>query len=109
MILQTLYQQCIKNNVTFFDEFHVVDLIACNNGAVCGVVALELGTGEFHVFHAKATLFATGGWGRVWSVTSNAHSLTGDGVGGASTGAAFRCKTWNSSSSTRPASTRWAS
>ncbi len=79
MILQTLYQQCIKNEVNFFDEFHVVDLIT-NNGKVCGVVALELGTGELHVFHAKAIMFATGGWGRVWSVTSNAHSLTGDGA-----------------------------
>ena len=79
MILQTLYQQCIKNEVNFFDEFHVVDLIT-NNGAVCGVVALELGTGEIHVFHSKAIMFATGGWGRVWSVTSNAHSLTGDGA-----------------------------
>ncbi len=79
MILQTLYQQCIKHNVQFFDEFHVVDVII-NNGRCVGVVALELGTGEIHVFHAKATLFATGGWGRVWSVTSNAHSLTGDGA-----------------------------
>jgi succinate dehydrogenase / fumarate reductase flavoprotein subunit len=79
MILQTLYQQCIKNEVTFFDEYHVVDLIM-NNGAVCGVIAIELGSGEFHVFHSKATLFATGGWGRVWSVTSNAHTLTGDGA-----------------------------
>ena len=79
MILQTLYQQCIKNNVVFFDEFHVVDVIV-NQGAVCGVVALELGTGEIHIFHSKGTLFATGGWGRVWSVTSNAHSLTGDGA-----------------------------
>ncbi len=79
MILQTLYQQCIKHNVTFFDEFHVVDVIM-NQGACVGVVAIELGTGELHVFHAKGTLFATGGWGRVWSVTSNAHSLTGDGA-----------------------------
>ncbi len=79
MILQTLYQQCIKHNVTFFDEFHVVDLIR-NGNTVVGVVALELGTGELHIFHSKATLFATGGWGRVWSVTSNAHSLTGDGA-----------------------------
>jgi succinate dehydrogenase / fumarate reductase flavoprotein subunit len=79
MILQTLYQQCIKHNVTFFDEFHVVDIVM-NQGAVCGAVAIELGTGEYHVFHSKATLFATGGWGRVWSVTSNAHSLTGDGA-----------------------------
>jgi succinate dehydrogenase / fumarate reductase flavoprotein subunit len=79
MILQTLYQQCIKNNVTFFDEFHVVDLIM-NKGVAVGVIAIELGTGELHIFHAKATLFATGGWGRVWSVTSNAHTLTGDGA-----------------------------
>ncbi|MCA9903443.1 MAG: succinate dehydrogenase flavoprotein subunit [Anaerolineae bacterium] len=79
MILQTLYQQCIKQEVKFFDEFHVVDVIV-NNGVCVGVVAVELGTGEFHVFHSKATLFATGGWGRVWSVTSNAHSLTGDGA-----------------------------
>ncbi len=79
MILQTLYQQCIKNNVEFFDEFYVVDLIM-NNGKVCGVVALQLGTGDMHIFHAKAILFATGGWGRMFSVTSNAHSLTGDGA-----------------------------
>ncbi|MDX2139847.1 MAG: succinate dehydrogenase flavoprotein subunit [Chloroflexota bacterium] len=79
MILQTLYQQCIKNKVQFFDEFHVVDVIL-NDGKCVGVVAVELGTGELHIFHSKATLFATGGWGRVWSVTSNAHSLTGDGA-----------------------------
>ena len=79
MILQTLYQQCIKNKVRFFDEFQVVDLIM-NQGSAVGVVALQLGTGQFHIFHAKATLFATGGWGRVWQVTSNAHSLTGDGT-----------------------------
>jgi len=79
MILQTLYQQCIKHNVTFFDEYHVVDAII-NRGQCVGVVALDLESGEFHVFHSKATLFATGGWGRVWSVTSNAHSLTGDGA-----------------------------
>ncbi len=79
MILQTLYQQCIKHNVTFFDEFQVVDVIL-NQGTCVGVVAIQLGTGELHIFHSKATLFATGGWGRVWSVTSNAHSLTGDGA-----------------------------
>lgn len=79
MILQTLYQQCIKNEVRFFDEFHVVDVIMNQNQCV-GVVAIELGTGEFHIFHSKATLFATGGWGRVWQITSNAHTLTGDGT-----------------------------
>jgi succinate dehydrogenase / fumarate reductase flavoprotein subunit len=79
MILQTLYQQCVKNEVIFFDEYHVVDLIRIEN-SVRGVVAISIATGEFHVFHSKAVLFATGGWGRCWEVTSNAHSLTGDGA-----------------------------
>jgi succinate dehydrogenase / fumarate reductase flavoprotein subunit len=78
MILQTLYQQCIKNNVTFFDEYHVLDIII-EEGVARGVVAVEIATGEIHVFHAKAVLFAAGGWGKVWRVTSNAHTLTGDG------------------------------
>ncbi|MEO1643819.1 MAG: succinate dehydrogenase flavoprotein subunit, partial [Chloroflexota bacterium] len=79
MILQTLYQQCIKQDVNFFDEFQVVDLIK-NGDRVAGIVAVEIGTGEFHIFHGKAVLFASGGWGRAWSVTSNAHSMTGDGA-----------------------------
>lgn len=79
MILQTLYQQCIKNNVTFFNEFQVLDVLI-ENGLAAGVVAVELLTGEIHVFHAKAVIFATGGFGRVWEITSNAHSYTGDGV-----------------------------
>ena len=78
MILQTLYQQCIKNNVNFFDEFQVLDLLI-NNGAAVGVVAVELATGELHVFHAKAIIFATGGHGRIWEITSNAYAYTGDG------------------------------
>ncbi len=78
MILQTLYQQCIKNGVTFFDEFQVIDTISGGDCAQ-GVVAMDIDSGELHVFRAKATLFATGGWGRVWQVTSNAYSLTGDG------------------------------
>ena len=79
MILQTLYQQSIKNNVTFYDEFQVMDLIMTEEG-VAGVVALEIATGEMHVFHAKSVVFATGGWGRVWEITSNAYAYTGDGV-----------------------------
>ncbi len=79
MILQTLYQQCVKHNVTFLDEFQVLDLIM-KDGVACGVVAVELLSGEIHVFHAKAVIFCTGGWGRVWEITSNAHSYTGDGV-----------------------------
>jgi succinate dehydrogenase / fumarate reductase, flavoprotein subunit len=78
MILQTLYQQCIKNEVTFFDEFHVVDLVRSGD-TVVGVVALHIDSGELHIFHSKAVLFATGGWGRVWEITSNAHAMTGDG------------------------------
>ena len=79
MILQTLYQQCIKNNVNFFDEYHVIDLILSDDRAA-GVIALELATGEFHIFHAKAVIFATGGHGRIWEITSNAYAYTGDGV-----------------------------
>ncbi|MCB8952480.1 MAG: succinate dehydrogenase flavoprotein subunit [Ardenticatenales bacterium] len=79
MILQTLYQQCIKNNVNFYDEYQVVDLIRVGN-QVRGIVAVDIATGDFHIFHSKAVLFATGGWGRCWEVTSNAHSLTGDGA-----------------------------
>jgi len=79
MILQTLYQQCIKNQVTFFDEFQVLDVLI-EDGRAAGVVALEIRTGELHVFHSKAVLFATGGAGRMYRVTSNAHALTGDGM-----------------------------
>jgi len=77
MILQTLYQQSIKDDVTFFNEFHVLDLII-GNGTCLGVVAYELATGELHTIHAKATIIATGGNGRMFKVTSNAHALTGD-------------------------------
>lgn len=79
MILQTLYQQCIKNDVNFFDEYQVLDLIRVGD-TVRGVVAVNMADGQFHIFHSKAVLFATGGWGRCWKVTSNAHSLTGDGT-----------------------------
>ena len=79
MILHTLYQQCTKNGVSFFDEFHVLDLLV-HDGVCCGVVALSIETGELHVFHAKAVLFATGGFGRMYRVSSNALSITGDGV-----------------------------
>lgn len=79
MILQTLYQQCIKNRVNFFDEFHVVDLLI-NHEAAVGVVAVELATGELNIFHAKAVIFATGGHGRIWEITSNAYAYSGDGT-----------------------------
>jgi succinate dehydrogenase / fumarate reductase flavoprotein subunit len=79
MILQTLYQQCIKNRVVFFDEYQVLDLLLVN-GRAAGVVALELATGQLHTFHAKAIVFATGGHGRIFEVTSNAYAYTGDGL-----------------------------
>jgi succinate dehydrogenase / fumarate reductase flavoprotein subunit len=77
MILQTLYQQSIKDDVRFFNEFHVLDLII-EGGACRGVVAYELATGTLHTFLAKAVIIATGGNGRMFKVTSNAHALTGD-------------------------------
>jgi succinate dehydrogenase / fumarate reductase flavoprotein subunit len=79
MILQTLYQQCIKHGVQFFNEFHLLDLLV--EDRVCrGVVALSLADGEIHVFHSTAVLLATGGFGRLYKITSNARALTGDGV-----------------------------
>jgi len=78
MILQTLYQQCVKRNVRFFNEFYVLDQLM-TDGQCSGVVAYELATGELHVFRAKAVLYATGGSGRMYKVSSNAHTLTGDG------------------------------
>ena len=78
MILQTLYQQCIKNKVAFFDEYQVVDVIFADDTCK-GVVVVELATGELHIFAAKAVLFATGGFGRMFKITSNAYANTGDG------------------------------
>ncbi len=81
-ILQTLFQQCIKHDVAFYDEYQVIDLAmpAGASGPVTGVIALQLSSGELHSFRAKAVLFATGGFGKMFKVTSNAHTLTGDGV-----------------------------
>ncbi|HLT68408.1 MAG TPA: succinate dehydrogenase flavoprotein subunit, partial [Microbacterium sp.] len=85
MILQTLYQNCVKLGINFFNEFYALDLITVkgDDGSVriAGVVALELATGDLHVFHAKSVVFATGGFGKMFKTTSNAHTLTGDGVG----------------------------
>jgi succinate dehydrogenase / fumarate reductase flavoprotein subunit len=79
MILQTLYQQCIKHGVEFFDEYHVVDLLV-DGGQTRGVVAYRIADGELHVFRSGAVMFATGGFGRMFKITSNALALTGDGV-----------------------------
>ena len=78
-ILHTLYDQCTKKGVRFYDEFQVLDLVKTDDGVVCGAVAYEILTGELHTFHAKHVCFATGGYGRAFKTTSNAHSGTGDG------------------------------
>ncbi|MET7884091.1 succinate dehydrogenase flavoprotein subunit [Streptomyces avermitilis] len=82
MILQTLYQNCVKEGVEFFNEFYVLDQLIVEEDGVkksAGVVAYELATGEIHVFQAKAVIYASGGTGKFFKVTSNAHTLTGDG------------------------------
>ena len=82
MILQTLFQRCVQQNVTFFNEFQVFDIIFDPDSPVrkvIGIVAFELATGDIHVFSAKAVLLATGGYGKMFKISSNAHTLTGDG------------------------------
>ncbi|MGV8884485.1 MAG: succinate dehydrogenase flavoprotein subunit [Microbacteriaceae bacterium] len=84
MILQTLYQNCVRLGINFFNEFYVLDLVMTTVDGVeqpSGVVAYELATGTLHVFQGKAVIFATGGFGKIYKTTSNAHTLTGDGVG----------------------------
>jgi succinate dehydrogenase / fumarate reductase, flavoprotein subunit len=88
MILQTLYQNCIKAGVRFYDEYHVVDLLADaasgkdlgDGGRVAGVVAYRIADAALATIRAKAVLLATGGNGRMFRITSNAQSLTGDGM-----------------------------
>ncbi len=84
MILQTLYQNCIKQEVDFYNEYYVLDLLLDETQGeprAAGVVAVELATGAIHIFHAKSIVFATGGFGKIYKTTSNAHTLTGDGIG----------------------------
>ncbi len=93
MILQTLFQNCVKLGIEFYNEFYVLDLLLVDDPdakktrgkskprIAAGVVAYELATGDIHVFHAKSVVFATGGFGKIYKTTSNAHTLTGDGVG----------------------------
>ena len=84
MILQTLYQNCVKHGVNFFNEFYALDLVMAEvdgKQRVAGVVAYDLATGDIHVFQGKSVVFATGGFGKIFKTTSNAHTLTGDGVG----------------------------
>jgi len=84
MILQTLYQNCVRHNVEFYNEFYVLDLILVKDEEgkprPAGVVSYDLATGEVHVFQAKSVIFASGGCGKIFKTTSNAHTLTGDGM-----------------------------
>jgi succinate dehydrogenase / fumarate reductase flavoprotein subunit len=84
MILQTLFQNCVRLGINFFNEYYVLDLVMTEvdgKQQPSGVVAYDLASGELHVFQAKAVIFATGGFGKIYKTTSNAHTLTGDGVG----------------------------
>lgn len=84
MILQTLYQNCVKHNVEFYNEYYVLDLVMVEDEdglrRPAGVVSYDLATGDVHVFQAKSVIFASGGCGKIFKTTSNAHTLTGDGM-----------------------------
>ncbi|UZJ37597.1 succinate dehydrogenase flavoprotein subunit [Prosthecochloris sp. SCSIO W1103] len=78
--LHTLYEQSLRKGVSFYDEYQVLDLCKAE-GAVNGIVAIEIKTGQLMLFHARAVMFATGGYGKAWKTTSNAFANTGDGLG----------------------------
>ncbi len=78
-MVHTLYEQCLKNGVTFYNEFFALQILT-NEGHVVGVLAWDIVNGGFHLFHTKATLFATGGYTRIYRTTTNAHINTGDGL-----------------------------
>ncbi len=80
-MLHTLYQQNVKENTSFFVEWLAMDLIRDAAGDVVGVTALEMETGDVHIFEAKTTLLATGGAGRIFAASTNAFINTGDGLG----------------------------
>ena len=80
-ILHTLYQQSLAHDAQFFIEYFALDLIMDANGACRGVLALDLSTGELHLFKAQGTVLATGGYGRAYFSATSAHTCTGDGGG----------------------------
>ena len=80
-LLHTLYQANLQANTTFLNEWFAVDLVTNQDGAVVGVVAIEIETGDVVYIDSKATVLATGGAGRIYASTTNAHSCTGDGAG----------------------------
>ena len=80
-MLHTLYQRNVRANTHFFVEWMALDLVRDASGQVLGVTALEMETGEVYLLHARATLFATGGAGRIFAASTNAFINTGDGLG----------------------------
>lgn len=80
-LLHTLYQNNIKNQTVFLNEWFAVDLVKNQDGAIVGVIAINIEDGETVYVKAKATVLATGGAGRIYASTTNAHINTGDGVG----------------------------
>ena len=80
-LLHTLYQQNLRAGTAFFDEYFALDLLTTVDGQVCGMAALELATGRRHAFVAGQTVLATGGGGRLFRHSTNAHINTGDGLG----------------------------
>tara|TARA_B110000503_G_scaffold51212_1_gene82734 strand:+ start:6190 stop:7944 length:1755 start_codon:yes stop_codon:yes gene_type:complete len=80
-LLHTLYQGNLKNETVFLNEWYAVDIVKNSDNAVVGVVAINIETGETVYVKSKATVFATGGAGRIYASTTNAHICTGDGIG----------------------------
>jgi len=80
-LLHTLYQQSLKNDVQFFNEFYAIDLLKDSSGEICGLLALSIEDGSLHRFIAKITILATGGYGRIFQSSTSAHICTGDGAG----------------------------
>lgn len=80
-ILHTLYQQALKHHAEFFIEYYATDLLMGEDGSCRGVIALDLTTGELHVYNAQIVVLATGGYGRAWMSCTSAHTCTGDGNG----------------------------
>ena len=80
-LLHTLYQANLRANTTFLNEWFAVDLVTNQDGGVVGVIAIEIETGEMVYINSKATVLATGGAGRIYASTTNAHMCTGDGAG----------------------------
>ncbi len=79
VMLHTLYEQCIKSNVKFYSEFFMLDVIIKDN--ICrGIIGMNMTTGEIITLHAKAVIFATGGYGKIFKTTSNAYASTADGM-----------------------------